>query len=207
MRGSALLCSAVALALVAPAAAAAQSPQTSTQTTDPTPTAAAPSSAGTGGLEYGVDPTAPPRVVVPGTKAVRLPNGFAAAPAEAPAAVQKAVFAANDIVGMPYRYGGGHNRTFKDSGYDCSGTVSYAFKGAGLLASPLDSGSFMSWGKRGKGKWITVYANPGHAYAVIAGLRLDTSAAGERVSSGKGPRWRSNARKQAGFVARHPKTF
>ena len=207
MRGSALLCSALALAFVAPAAAAAQSPQTTTQTPEPSETAAAPSASGTGGLEYGVDPTAPPRVLVPGTKAVRLPTGFAAAPAEAPVAVQAAVFAANEIVGKPYRYGGGHNRKFKDSGYDCSGTVSYAFRAAGLLKSPLDSGSFMRWGKRGKGKWITVYANPGHAYTVIAGLRLDTSAAGEKVSSGRGPRWRSNARKQSGFVARHAKRF
>jgi cell wall-associated NlpC family hydrolase len=157
----------------------------------------------TGGAEYGVDPAAVPRTFVPGDKAVLLENGYAAAPTNAPPAVQEAVFAANEIVGKPYRYGGGHRR-FKDSGYDCSGTVSYALKGASLLASPLDSSSFMRWGDRGKGQWITVYTNPGHAFVIIAGLRLDTSAAGERRSSGKGPRWRSNLRGGRGFRTRHP---
>ncbi len=159
----------------------------------------------TGGVEYGVDPAAPAELTVPGVKAKRLSNGLAAAPADAPVAVQNAVWAANTIVGKPYVYGGGHGRSFKDSGYDCSGTVSYALKGGGLLRSPLDSSSFMRWGRAKRGKWITVYTNPGHAYAVIAGLRLDTSAAGERVSSGKGPRWRSKLRRHAGFKVRHPK--
>src|SRR5688572_10154523 len=145
----------------------------------------------TGGAEYGATPPSAARVIVPGDKAVLLENGLAAAPADAPVAVQEAVFAANEIVGKPYRYGGGHRR-FKDTGYDCSGTVSYALNGADLLDSPLDSSSFMRWGERGKGEWITVYTNPGHAFVVIAGLRLDTSAAGERRSSGKGPRWRQN---------------
>jgi hypothetical protein len=160
-----------------------------------------------GGTEYGTDPAAPPRTYVPGTKAQRLENGFAAAPADAPVEVQEAVFAANEIVGKPYVYGGGHNRAFKSSGYDCSGTVSYALHGAGLLKSPLDSGSFMRWGERGKGAWITIYTNPGHAYAVIAGLRLDTSAAGERVNSGKGPRWRTGPRSMRGYRLRHPVGF
>jgi hypothetical protein len=189
VRGLTLLFTMLALALAAPGVAAAQTP------------------APTGGAAYDESAPDPSKPVVEGTKAVRLEDGRAAAPSLAPDEVKEAIWAANEIVGRPYSYGGGHNRTFKSTGYDCSGTVSYALHGAGLLKSPLDSGSFMSWAKARKGKWITVYANSGHAYTVIAGLRLDTSAAGERVSSGKGPRWRSNARKQSGFVARHPRGF
>jgi hypothetical protein len=179
----------VALALSVPAAAVAQTP------------------APTGGAAYDENAPDPTKPVVEGTKAVRLPDGRAAAPSLAPAEVQAAIWAGNEIVGRPYSYGGGHNRTFKSSGYDCSGTISYALHGGGLLDSPLDSGSFMSWGRKARGQWITVYANSGHAYAVIAGLRLDTSAAGVRISSGKGPRWRANARRQSGFVPRHPNGF
>ena len=195
MRLPALLTSMVALLAFAPVAAAQQdAQQTETQSSG---------DASTGGAEYGATPPSDQRVFVPGTKAVLLKNGFAAAPADAPPAVQEAVFAANEIVGKPYRYGGGHAR-FKDTGYDCSGTISYALHGADLLKSPLDSGSFMRWGARGKGEWITVYTNPGHAFVVIAGLRLDTSAAGERRSSGKGPRWRQSLRGGGGFRLRHP---
>ena len=111
------------------------------------------------------------------------------------------MWAANRIIGLPYRYGGGHKR-FEDSGYDCSGTVSYALKAADLIDTPLDSGDYMRWGDAGKGDWITVYTNPGHAYAVIAGLRLDTSAAGD-PSGAKGPRWRPALRSSRGFRARH----
>jgi hypothetical protein len=160
----------------------------------------------TGAASYGYDPEAPPRVLVPGTRAKRIKGGYAAAPAAAPVRVQKAIWAANEIVGKPYRYGGGH-ASFKDTGYDCSGTVSYALHGGGFLDAPMPSGSFMNWGARGKGKWITTYANGGHMWVSIAGLRLDTSAAGERVSSGEGPRWRKNLRAGAGFVARHPAGF
>ena len=97
------------------------------------------------------------------------------------------------------------------SGYDCSGTVSFALFGGRFLRSPLDSGSFMRWGRRGKGRWITVYTHSGHAYVVIAGLRLDTSG-GDRQSTedrtgGRGPRWRKYNRKPTGFVARHPKDY
>jgi hypothetical protein len=141
--------------------------------------------------------------IVPGVEAQILDNGQAAAPAAAPDVVKQAVWAANKIIGRPYRYGGGHARGFVDRGYDCSGTVSYALHGADLLDSPLDSGSFMSWGGGGAGDWITVYSNPGHAYAVIAGLRLDTSAAGD-PRGGKGPRWRPSLRSSRGFRARHP---
>ena len=195
MRFPALLTSMCAVLLAtAPAAFAQQEAQTQPE---------AQSNAPTGGAEYGVDPNAVPRVFVPGDKAVLMEDGYAAAPTDAPPAVQEAVFAANEIVGKPYRYGGGH-RSFKDSGYDCSGTVSYALRGAQVLKSPLDSSSFMRWGEKGKGDWITVYTNPGHAFVVIAGLRLDTSAAGERRSSGKGPRWRQNLRGGRGFRLRHP---
>ena len=145
--------------------------------------------------------------VVPGVKAKLLRNGKAAAPAQAPAEVQRAVWAANRIVGKPYRYGGGHAR-WKDTGYDCSGTVSFALRGGSKrwLKAPLDSGSFMGWSAKGPGSWITVYTNPGHAYVVIAGLRLDTSAAGD-PSGRKGPRWRPTLRETRGYVARHPAGF
>ena len=139
---------------------------------------------------------------VPGAKAVLMPNGLAAAPLDAPPQVHAAIAAANRIIGKPYKYGGGHAKV-EDSGYDCSGTVSYALIGARLLKTPLDSSSFMKWGEAGPGQWITVYTNPGHAFAVIAGLRLDTSAAGD-PSGGKGPRWRPVLRSTRGFRARHP---
>jgi hypothetical protein len=156
-------------------------------------------------------------MTTPGEKAKLLPDGTAAAPADAPIAVQQAIWAANKLQDKPYVYGGGHGR-FKDKGYDCSGTVSYALHGGKLLDSPLDSSSFMSWGRRGKGEWITVYTNPGHAYMVIAGLRLDTSRAGmygARMSRRKfrhvaasslesGPRWRPVGRSSRGFERRHP---
>lgn len=204
MRAHALLLSFMVLAMVAPSAALAKAPAGGTAPAPaPAPTPP-PSGDGSGGAQYGVDPSAPPRQYVPGTKAKRLANGLAAAPQDAPVQVQQAIFAANEIVGMPYSYGGGHDRSFKSAGYDCSGTISYALHGAGLLDSPLDSSSFMRWGATRRGSWITVYSNPGHAFVVIAGLRLDTSAAGERRSSGKGPRWRSNARPQQGYTLRHP---
>jgi hypothetical protein len=158
-------------------------------------------------------PTPMAQITVPGVSAQLLPDGTAAAPAAAPAQVQQAIFAANKIVGKPYIYGGGH-RSFKSAGYDCSGTVSYALHGAGLLKSPLDSGSFMSWGEKGPGLWITVFTNPGHAYAMIAGLRLDTSAAGVTPQNTKnalafqsGPRWRPVLRSAAGYRQRHPLGF
>ena len=138
-----------------------------------------------------------------GPRAVIDDNGFAVAPAGAPPQVINAIAAANKIVGKPYRYGGGHAKV-EDSGYDCSGTVSYALLGGKLLkGTPLDSSSFMRWGQAGPGQWVTVYTNPGHAFVVIAGLRLDTSAAGD-PSGAKGPRWRPVLRSTRGFKARHP---
>ena len=134
----------------------------------------------------------------------KVVNGKAVAPSDAPPAVKKAIAAANRITRKPYKRGGGHGK-WEDDGYDCSGAVSYAMHGAGILKQPLDSTSFESWGKPGKGSWITVYANSGHAYTVIAGLRFDTSAAG--AGGGSGPRWRDKPRSSSGFVVRHPTRF
>jgi hypothetical protein len=186
------------VAFAAPAAA---------QGIDPggTQPSSSPSTTASGGTEYGVpDPSLTP--LVPGAEAKIQPDGLAAAPADAPPEVQQAVWAANTIIGLPYVYGGGHNTRFKSRGYDCSGTVSFALHGAGLLHSPLDSGSFMRWGLAGKGTWFTIYTNPGHAFAVIAGLRLDTSPAGD-PSGLRGPRWRPVLRSTQGFHPRHPLGF
>ena len=168
--------------------------------------AAPPASASpaTGGQEAG-EPNLADVPVAGGSKARLLSSGKAAAPEGAPEEVKEAIWAANRIIGKPYRYGGGHAK-FEDSGYDCSGTVSYALRGAGLVKSPLNSSGFMRWGKRGKGQWITVYTNPGHAYVVIAGLRLDTSAADD-PRGGKGPRWRPLRKSDRGFAARSPVGF
>ncbi|WP_354701237.1 hypothetical protein DSM112329_01546 [Paraconexibacter sp. AEG42_29] len=125
-------------------------------------------------------------------------GGLAQPPAGAPAAVAKVMAAGNAIAGLPYLYGGGH-ASFKASAYDCSGSISYALAAAGLVSSPMASGPFMSWGEAGPGKYITVYANAGHAYMVVAGWRFDTSA----LSRG-GTRWTQEMRSSAGFVARHP---
>ena len=121
----------------------------------------------------------------------------AVAPAGAPPQVAAAIAAANRITRKPYRYGGGHRR-FRSAAYDCSGAVSYVLHGAGLLDRPLDSSGLARWGSRGRGRWITVYANGGHAYVIVAGLRFDTSGRGER-----GPRWRPERRSPRRFVARH----
>jgi cell wall-associated NlpC family hydrolase len=121
----------------------------------------------------------------------------AVAPPDAPKAVVAAIDAANAITDRPYRYGGGHAR-FRDSAYDCSGSVSFVLHGAGRLDAPLASGGLMRWGRRGAGRWISVYANAGHAYMVVAGLRFDTSGRGE-----SGPRWRPLPRSGAGYVVRH----
>jgi len=167
-----------------------------------TPPASA--SPATGGQEFG-EPNLADVPVAGGSKARLLSSGKAAAPEGAPEEVKEAIWAANRIIGKPYRYGGGHAK-FEDSGYDCSGTVSYALRGAGLVKSPLNSSGFMRWGKRGKGQWITVYTNPGHAYVVIAGLRLDTSAADDPRGD-KGPRWRPLRKSDRGFAARSPVGF
>jgi hypothetical protein len=154
----------------------------------------------TGGSVYGVTDLLP-HPTVPGAVA-RIVHGLAVAPSLAPPDVQKAIWAANRIIGLPYIYGGGH-AAFKASGYDCSGTVSYALHGGHLLSSPLDSSEFMGWGSAGRGQWITIYANGGHAYVDIAGIRLDTSSADD-PSGLQGPRWRPLRPSNAGYTVRHP---
>ena len=133
----------------------------------------------------------------PGDVAV-LVHGVAHAPATAPDAVKLAIRAANSLRHKPYVWGGGH-ASFRARGYDCSGAVSYVLHAAGLLDWPEVSGTLAHWGAKGEGDWITVYANRGHAFMVIAGLRFDTSGAGQ-----SGPRWRSEPRWMRGFHVRHP---
>jgi cell wall-associated NlpC family hydrolase len=111
--------------------------------------------------------------------------------------VARAIAAGDRIATLPYRYGGGHG-SFNDSGYDCSGSVSYVLHGAGLLSSPLDSSALMSYGAPGPGRHITIYANSGHAFMVIDGRRFDTGYGGE------GNRWASGSRPTSGYVVRHP---
>lgn len=136
----------------------------------------------------------------PTAKARLLPNGTLIPPKSAPPRVKRVIAAANKIRTKPYIWGGGHARWW-DRGYDCSGSVSYALHGGKFLESPLPSGPMMNWGEEGEGRWITVYANGGHAYAVIAGFRWDTSGdEGDET----GPRWHAELRDNVGFVARHP---
>jgi hypothetical protein len=135
-------------------------------------------------------------------KVARLHSGQAAAPKKAPLAVKRAIWAANQLRSKPYRYGGGH-RSFNDHGYDCSGTVSYALRAAGLISSPMSSSEFRRYGKRGRGKWITIYARDGHTFAVIAGLRLDTTP-WDNYTGRWAPRWQTTDRFPRGFEARHP---
>jgi cell wall-associated NlpC family hydrolase len=203
LRASALVLT-MAISLCIAPAAHAQAPTGGTDTTTTIPAAPAAPPVN-GGAAYG-EPNPATTQVVDTPDATLLPTGYAAAPATAPQEVKDAIAAANEIIGKPYVYGGGHNLRFAGKGYDCSGTVSYALHGGALLKAPLDSGSFMKWGEKGPGSWITVYTNPGHAFAVIAGLRLDTSAAGD-PSGGKGPRWRPVLRSTKGFTARHPEGF
>ena len=147
------------------------------------------------------DSTAPTGQTTRGAKA-KLKHGYAIPRASEPRKVVRAIEAANEIVkGKPYCMGGGHARR-RDRCYDCSGSVSYALTGAGLLDYAMPSGSFMNWEKPGRGKWITTYANSGHIYAVIAGLRLDTS-----MTAGDGPGWSKAMRSRRGYVKRHPARF
>ncbi|MEZ5074001.1 MAG: hypothetical protein R2691_04105 [Solirubrobacterales bacterium] len=170
-------------------AAAQQRQAAAAAAAEPAPTVAAPA----------------PSVPAPsGDTATLNPDGSATAPADAPQQVKDVIAAANAIRDMPYAWGGGHG-SFEASGYDCSGAVSYALHGGGFLSSPLDSTGFMSWGEPGVGNWITVYANSGHAYAMIAGLRWDTSDSG-----GDGPSWAdypSSWEQSQGFTATHPAGF
>jgi cell wall-associated NlpC family hydrolase len=144
----------------------------------------------------GITPGTPVSTAVGET--AELAGVQALAPTIAPPEVLAAVTAANSIAGLPYKWGGGHG-SFDDTGYDCSGSVSKVLNAIGALEDPMDSSGLRRWGERGKGRWITVYTNRGHAYMVIAGLRFDTSGRG-----GRGPRWRTASRPSSGFVARHP---
>src|SRR4051794_27286560 len=138
---------------------------------------------------------------VPGKTAMIRRNGLAAVPKGAPSKVRAIIAAANTIIGKPYKWGGGHGRLF-DSGYDCSGSVSYALIRARLLGSPMVSGSLAHWGTKGVGKYVTIYANAGHVYMEVAGLRLDTSSVGDRGGK-SGVRWRPPIGKRFGFAVRH----
>jgi cell wall-associated NlpC family hydrolase len=138
-------------------------------------------------------------IPAPAGRATIDSNGDAIPPSNAPLAVRAAIEAANQIDDLPYIWGGGHG-SFTSSGYDCSGAVSFALHGGGLLSSPLDSTGFETWGEPGAGNWITVFANSGHAWAMIAGLRWDTAGNGS-----DGPRWSTELNENtADFVARHP---
>jgi cell wall-associated NlpC family hydrolase len=148
--------------------------------------------------EERAEQTSPEPASEPTEEAYVDEEGLAHAPASAPSEVQEIIAAGNKIASKPYKYGGGHGR-WRDSGYDCSGSVSYALHGADLLDSPLDSTGFMSWGERGKGDWVTVYGNAGHAYMVVAGIRFDTSA-----SKRFGSRWSEKMRSSRGYRVRHP---
>jgi hypothetical protein len=140
-----------------------------------------------------------PSAINGGTRtATALDNGVALPPLEAPSTVLKIIEAGNAIARTPYKWGGGHGR-FVDDGYDCSGSVSFALYAAGLIEGPRNSSGLMSWGKAGKGKWITIYSNPGHVFMEVAGIRFDTSGA-KRTGS----RWQNDLRGGAGYVARHP---
>jgi peptidoglycan hydrolase CwlO-like protein len=142
-------------------------------------------------------PATAPAPLTPGQSAQYISESQASVPSSAPPAVQAAIEAANAIATTPYIWGGGHG-SFESSGYDCSGAVSYALHGGGFLESPLDSTGLSTWGEAGAGQWITVYANSGHAWMVIAGLAFDTSG-------GAGPRWHPElVNSPEGFIARHP---
>jgi cell wall-associated NlpC family hydrolase len=139
-----------------------------------------------------------PTSTTPGAKATIASDGRAIAPASAPQVVKEIIAAGNEIFDKPYKYGGGHGQ-WRDTGYDCSGSMSYALHGAGLLDTSMDSTGFMSWGDRGKGTWVTTYANSGHSYMIVAGLRFDTSGLDQ-----DGSRWHTSMRTSTGYTVRHP---
>jgi peptidoglycan hydrolase-like protein with peptidoglycan-binding domain len=148
------------------------------------------------GVAAGTTPQ--PAELAPGDKATVGSDGMAIAPANAPEQVKQIIAAGNEIAKMPYHYGGGHGK-WQDTGYDCSGSVSYALHGAGLLDQALPSGDFTSWGEKGPGQWVTIYANSGHMYMVVAGLRYDTSGRQQ-----DGTRWHADMRSSSGYTVVHP---
>jgi hypothetical protein len=167
-------------------------------------------SSGGGGSSSGGAAFIPPP---PPPQKATIWRGMALAPANAPARVKRVIAWGNQIVGKPYRYGGGHRlfsfsarrRVKLDTGYDCSGSVSHALRGGRFLRAPLDSSSFADWGREGPGRWITVYTNPGHAYLVVAGLRFDTSLRDD--PSRTGPAWSKRLRRSASYQPRHPRDY
>ena len=161
----------------------------------PAPAQTGPDPSSTGGVDS-IPPPVPVPVVAAG--ATIAPSGMAIAPAGAPIPVQDIIAAGNQIARKPYVWGGGHRRWLA-RGYDCSGSVSFALHGAGLLSAPFVSGDFARWGDSGPGAWVTLYANAGHVFMVVAGLRFDTS--GQRNS---GTRWQPVQRRVTGFSVRHP---
>jgi cell wall-associated NlpC family hydrolase len=176
------------------------------------PKAKAPRVAGVSGSDDGISPGAPSDAEVrrmlrelqqgetgPAGQARLTSGGLARAPSNAPNEVRMAIAGGNSIADFPYVWGGGHG-SFQDSGYDCSGSVSYALAAAGLLDRPLASGPLMSYGDPGPGRWITIYANAGHVFMFVAGLRFDTSGR----NGPRGSRWQTGPRTLNGFVARHP---
>jgi hypothetical protein len=182
----------------------------STQSTTTTPTTATADNTGGVGVNGVAPAAAPSEPTVPGMVA-KIIDGVAYAPSFAPLQVQKAIWAGDAIVHDPYIWGGGH-ASFDSPGYDCSGSVSFVLHAAGLLRKPDDSSNFFSWGKRGRGQWITVYTTSGHAFVEIAGIRLDTSSEGETrmlrgTAPGSGPRWRPLLRDVGSFEPRHPLGF
>jgi hypothetical protein len=146
-------------------------------------------------------PLTPAPVAAPADRATLGPDGRAVAPASSPPAVSATIEAGNRIVGKPYKYGGGHGR-WEDSGYDCSGSMSYALHGGGFLDRAMTSSDFARWGDAGAGRWITTYGNSGHSYMVVAGLRFDTGWNG-----GNGPAWSTSMRPASGYTVRHPSGF
>ncbi len=132
-------------------------------------------------------------------KTAMIKDGVAYAPRHAPAAVKRAIAAGNRLQSMPYKWGGGHAH-LDDSGYDCSGSVSYVLREAGLMKGCIPSESFFGYGKKGAGKWITIYARDGHVFMTVAGLRLDTGGS----NNSSGPRWKTATRAGKGHVMRHP---
>lgn len=136
--------------------------------------------------------------IPPGSQAILTRGGLAVAPLDAPPAVQAVIAAGNQIARLPYRYGGGH-QTWNDTAYDCSASISYAFAAAGMISAPMVSGELATWGLPGPGRWITVFANAGHTFMYVAGLRFDTGGL-----SATGSRWQATPRDTSGFAIRHP---
>jgi hypothetical protein len=179
-----------AVGVVGSAPSSAPSTATSTTSAD-----AASVNSNTGGASF-----APGPPNAPVQKATLNSQGLAVAPQGAPEVIREVIAAANQIAFKPYVYGGGH-QSFNSSGYDCSGSVSYALHGGGLLSSPFDSTQFETYGTAGAGRWMTIWANGGHAYMYIAGLRFDTAA---QSSTNGNDRWTTTTRSNSGFTAVHP---